>query len=357
MENYYRRSLRVVAIGQSLAHKVPIGVHSGVQCLHTCPGVRRGEGRGAAGCCSSVCKSQHLRGSRRRQRGECNARAPGCMCCGVRHSKRRGNGHEQRYNHLRERPACVEALQAVPAESTALLTPVARPSPQGKPRRAGRSPALLGGECHDRAVGKLKHRCANDPVAVQRNTGNHRLICAKAQCHVPGFENAKMKLVRHVSFVDCPGHDILMATMLNGAAVMDGALLLIAANESCPQPQTSEHLAAVEIMQLKNIVILQNKIDLVSESAALNQHEAIRKFIQGTIADGSPVVPVSAQLKYNIDTVCEYLIKRVPVPVRDFTSEPNMIVIRSFDVNKPGACVDEIEGFLQSRCKSRATQH
>ena len=55
----------------------------------------------------------------------------------------------------------------------------------------------------------------------------------------------KYSLVRHVSFVDCPGHDILMATMLNGAAVMDGALLLIAANESCPQPQTSEHLAAV----------------------------------------------------------------------------------------------------------------
>ena len=58
-------------------------------------------------------------------------------------------------------------------------------------------------------------------------------------CDVPGFEGAEMELLRHVSFVDCPGHDILMATMLNGAAVMDGALLLIAANESCPQPQTS----------------------------------------------------------------------------------------------------------------------
>lgn len=69
-----------------------------------------------------------------------------------------------------------------------------------------------------------------------------------------------MELVRHVSFVDCPGHDILMATMLNGAAVMDGALLLIAANESCPQPQTSEHLAAVEIMRLANIIIVQNKV-------------------------------------------------------------------------------------------------
>jgi translation initiation factor 2 subunit 3 len=44
---------------------------------------------------------------------------------------------------------------------------------------------------------------------------------------------------------------------------MDAALLLVAGNETCPQPQTSEHLAAVEIMKLKNILILQNKIDLV----------------------------------------------------------------------------------------------
>ena len=71
-----------------------------------------------------------------------------------------------------------------------------------------------------------------------------------------------------------------MATMLNGAAIMDGALLLIAGNESCPQPQTSEHLAAVEIMRLKHIIILQNKIDLIQESVALNQHESIQKFIQ-----------------------------------------------------------------------------
>ncbi|KAL6751348.1 eukaryotic translation initiation factor 2 gamma [Haematococcus lacustris] len=156
--------------------------------------------------------------------------------------------------------------------------------------------------------------------------------------------SSPMHLVRHVSFVDCPGHDILMATMLNGAAVMDGALLLIAANETCPQPQTSEHLAAVEIMRLKDIIILQNKIDLITEVAAVNQHETIQKFIQGTIADGAPVVPVSAQLKYNIDVVCEYIMKRIPVPVRDFTSPPQMIVIRSFDVNKPGSEVDDLKG-------------
>ena len=163
-------------------------------------------------------------------------------------------------------------------------------------------------------------------------------------CEVPGFEDKKMKLVRHVSFVDCPGHDILMATMLNGAAVMDGALLLVAGNESCPQPQTSEHLAAVEIMRLKHIIILQNKIDLVQENAAANQYDAIVKFIQGTIADGAPVIPISAQLKYNIDVVCEYICGKIPVPKRDFTSPCHMIVIRSFDVNKPGAEVDDIQG-------------
>eukprot|EP00898_Chlorokybus_atmophyticus_P008437 jgi/Chlat1/8595/Chrsp86S07996 len=164
------------------------------------------------------------------------------------------------------------------------------------------------------------------------------------ESHAAGGPPSRMRLIRHVSFVDCPGHDILMATMLNGAAVMDGALLLIAGNETCPQPQTSEHLAAVEIMRLKHILILQNKVDLIQESSAANQHEEIEKFIQGTIADGAPIIPISAQLKYNIDVVCEYIAKKIPVPVRDFVSAPQMIVIRSFDVNKPGAEVDDIKG-------------
>ncbi|KAL4692446.1 hypothetical protein H8959_016256 [Pygathrix nigripes] len=152
------------------------------------------------------------------------------------------------------------------------------------------------------------------------------------------------KLVRHVSFVDCPGHDILMATMLNGAAVMDAALLLIAGNESCPQPQTSEHLAAIEIMKLKHILILQNKIDLVKENQAKEQYEQILAFVQATVAEGAPIIPISAQLKYNIEVVCEYTVKKIPVPPREFTSEPQLIVIRSFDVNKPGCEVDDLKG-------------
>ncbi|KAF2013661.1 eukaryotic translation initiation factor-like protein 2 subunit gamma [Aaosphaeria arxii CBS 175.79] len=152
------------------------------------------------------------------------------------------------------------------------------------------------------------------------------------------------RLLRHVSFVDCPGHDILMSTMLSGAAVMDAALLLIAGNETCPQPQTSEHLAAIEIMKLNHIVILQNKVDLMREDGAAAHYQSILQFIRGTVADNAPVIPISAQLKFNIDAINEQLVNHIPVPIRDFTAKPHMMVIRSFDVNKPGAEIDDLKG-------------
>ncbi|XP_067123091.1 eukaryotic translation initiation factor 2 subunit 3, Y-linked [Centruroides vittatus] len=188
------------------------------------------------------------------------------------------------------------------------------------------------------------YRCDNEACprpACYRSFGSSKeddFACDRPNC------SGRFRLLRHVSFVDCPGHDILMATMLNGAAVMDAALLLIAGNESCPQPQTSEHLAAIEIMKLKHILILQNKIDLVKESQAKEQYQQILKFVQGTVAEGAPVIPISAQLKYNIEVICEYIVKKIPVPVRDFTSEPRLIVIRSFDVNKPGCEVKDLKG-------------
>lgn len=157
-------------------------------------------------------------------------------------------------------------------------------------------------------------------------------------------DGVSWELQRHVSFVDCPGHDILMATMLNGAAVMDAAMLLVAGNEPCPQPQTSEHLAAIEIMRLQNIIILQNKVDLIKEDAAIGQHEQIKKFVAGTVAENAPIIPISAVLKYNVDKVCEYIVRNIPIPLRDYTSRPHLIVIRSFDVNKPGEDVESLKG-------------
>ena len=152
------------------------------------------------------------------------------------------------------------------------------------------------------------------------------------------------KFLRKVSFVDAPGHESLMATMLAGATLMDGALLLIAANEECPQPQTREHLMALNIIGVKNVVIIQNKIDIVSEEDAEKNYEQIKKFLKGTDYENSPIIPASAQHNINVDAIIEAIEKHIPTPKRDVKAEPRMFVARSFDINKPGQSIKSLKG-------------
>jgi len=156
--------------------------------------------------------------------------------------------------------------------------------------------------------------------------------------------SSKAIFVRAISFVDAPGHEALMATMLSGAAIMDGAILVIAADEPCPQPQTREHLAAAEIIGIKNVVIVQNKIDIVDEMRARKSYGEIKNFVKGTVAENSPVIPVSAQRGVNIDILIRVMEEFMPTPKRDETRPPLMYVVRSFDVNKPGTPIEKLEG-------------
>lgn len=149
---------------------------------------------------------------------------------------------------------------------------------------------------------------------------------------------------RAISFVDAPGHEALMATMLSGAAIMDGAILVIAADEPCPQPQTREHLAAAEATGVKNIIIVQSKIDIVDERRALKSYEEIQTFVRGTIAEKAPIIPVSAQRGINIDVLITAVEEIIPTPKRDETLPPIMYIIRSFDTNKPGTEIENLEG-------------
>jgi translation initiation factor 2 subunit 3 len=154
----------------------------------------------------------------------------------------------------------------------------------------------------------------------------------------------KAEPLRKVSFVDAPGHESLMATMLSGATIMDGALLLIAANEPCPQPQTQEHIMALEIIGIKHIVVVQNKIDTVSEEQSLKNYEEIKKFIEGTRYKNAPIIPISAQQRVNIDALIQAIEENIPTPERDPNKEPIMFVARSFDINHPGINPLEIVG-------------
>ncbi len=156
--------------------------------------------------------------------------------------------------------------------------------------------------------------------------------------------NKKNTFIRKISFIDAPGHETLMATMLSGAAIMDGALLLIAANEVCPQPQTREHLMALNITGIKNIIIVQNKIDLISEEESIKNYEDIKTFVKGTIAENAPIIPVSAQHKINVDALLNTIQELIKTPERDNNKDSRFYIARSFDVNRPGADIDKLQG-------------
>jgi translation initiation factor 2 subunit 3 len=154
----------------------------------------------------------------------------------------------------------------------------------------------------------------------------------------------KTEILRTVSFVDSPGHETLMATMLSGAALMDGAVLVIAANEKCPRPQTKEHLMALDIIGVDKIVIAQNKIEIVSKERVVENYKEIREFIKDTVAENAPIIPISAQQKVNLDVLIEAIEETIPTPERDLESPPLMFVARSFDVNKPGSPPEKLLG-------------
>ena len=155
---------------------------------------------------------------------------------------------------------------------------------------------------------------------------------------------SKTEFLRKVSFVDSPGHETLMATMLSGAAIMDGAVLVIAANEKCPQPQTKEHFMALNLVGVDKIVVVQNKIDLVTRERAVENYREIREFIKKYYKKDVPIIPMSAQHSANIDALIEAIEENIPTPKRDLSEKPLMYIARSFDINKPGTQIEKLCG-------------
>ena len=154
--------------------------------------------------------------------------------------------------------------------------------------------------------------------------------------------SGKGKPVRYISFIDAPGHEMLMATMLSGAAIIDAAILVVAANEGI-KPQTREHFMALQAKGIKNIIIVQNKIDLISKEQATKNHKEIKDFIKGSLAEDAPIIPISAQQGINIDKILEELCN-LKIQEKDINSPPVFLIARSFDVNKPGTKIKDLKG-------------
>ncbi len=149
---------------------------------------------------------------------------------------------------------------------------------------------------------------------------------------------------RKVSFVDAPGHETLMATTIAGSSIIEGALFIIAADEKCPQPQTEEHFMVLEALKIKDIVVVQTKVDLVSRERAEESKREIEAFLKGTIAEGAPIIPVVATHGINLEYLLEAIEEYIPTPKRDESKPSRLYVSRSFDINKPGTPIDKVKG-------------
>lgn len=156
--------------------------------------------------------------------------------------------------------------------------------------------------------------------------------------------NGLTKITRKVSFVDAPGHETLMTTMLSGAALMQGAILVIAANEECPQPRTAEHLTALGLSDVKNIIAAQNKVDLVSKEKAIENYKQIKQFLKEFGFENAPIIPITANFGANIDLLIEAIETCISTPKLDLKKPFKMFVARSFDINKPGSKPEDLKG-------------
>jgi translation initiation factor 2 subunit 3 len=151
----------------------------------------------------------------------------------------------------------------------------------------------------------------------------------------------KGNAIRHVSFVDAPGHEMLMATTLSGAALIDAAILVIAANEGI-KPQTREHLMTLQAKQVEKLIVVQNKIDLVNKEQAKKNYKEIKEFLGNRYKD-TKIIPVSAQQCVNIEEVIKE-IAEIPITKKDLDKEPVFLIARSFDINKPGTTPENLKG-------------
>ncbi len=183
----------------------------------------------------------------------------------------------------------------------------------------------------------IKLGYADSIIRLCRQCNEYTVKDTCAQC------GGKPEPVMRISLLDAPGHETLMATAIAGSSVIDAILFVIAANEPCPMQQTKEHLMIINVLGIKNVIVAQTKIDIVGREAAIAHYKQIKAFLKGSTIESAPIIPVMPNLGINLDLLLERIAK-IPIPARDTSSDPMMYVVRSFDVNKPGADVTKLVG-------------
>jgi len=154
-------------------------------------------------------------------------------------------------------------------------------------------------------------------------------------------------LKNHISFVDCPGHQELIQTMLSSISLMDGAIIVIAVDQPLnKKPQLIQHMAASKLGKLNKIIICMNKIDLVSKDILLDRKKELDDMLNEYGIVPFAIIPTSFNKKIGL----KYLIKSImtlfnPLKYVERTQDnPIFRISRTFDINKPGTNWDDVCG-------------
>ena len=157
------------------------------------------------------------------------------------------------------------------------------------------------------------------------------------------YETAK----RHYAHVDCPGHVDYIKNMITGAAQMDGAILVVAANDG-PMPQTREHILLARQVNVPNLVVFLNKVDMVDDPELLELVELeLRELLghYGFPGDRIPIVKGSA-LKALETGECQTILELmeavdsyIPLPPRPIDKPFQMPIEDVFTISGRGTVV------------------
>jgi selenocysteine-specific elongation factor len=126
-----------------------------------------------------------------------------------------------------------------------------------------------------------------------------------------GYAELRLPDGTEVGFIDVPGHERLVRTMVAGATSMDLALLVVAADDG-PMPQTREHVEILDLLGMRNAIVALTKVDLVDEEGALLAAEEVRSLLKGTSLESAPLVQVSSATGAGIEELKALIAARLP---------------------------------------------
>jgi len=209
-------------------------------------------------------------------------------------------------------------------------------------------------------------------VSDGKSTTVHSLTGIKTQRHSdemkrnitikPGYANMKIyknkdesgdyyttdgngELVHHISFIDCPGHYQLIITMMSCIKLMDGIILVVsAAEEISKKPQLIQHIMAIKMSGIKNVIVLLNKLDLVKKTVAIERYKTLCEELKKYGIEPKAIIPVSMNHKIGVQNVLENIMKYMGPNINKSTDNPIFMISRSFDINRVNIKYDDIKG-------------